>query len=159
MSDGLRADMEPAVAAARRYCALCEGAATMDADTLLGGVEEALITLLYEARRLPLVEPATEDLIPVLPPEVAERYTGFGLAARFSSWKSDGLWASDRPLSLVEADLAEVWHDLMPLIVAFDDPGVPVADVAWELRDGYDTHWGPHALAALPVIHRMQRRY
>ena len=157
MSQALRAGMEPAITAARRYCALLEESATTDADALREGVEDALLTVLYEVRRLPLVEPATDGLVADLAPEVAERYRGIHLTRLFPSWKSDGLWASDRPLSSVEDDLRDVWRDLMPLVVAFDDPAVPVADIAWELRHGYDSHWGPHALAALPVIHRMQR--
>ena len=158
MSDGFRADLEPAIAAARCVCALLEGVAQMDRWDFLDELEGALITALYEVRRLPSVEPATEDLIPDLPQEVAQRYTGIGLSEWFPWWDSDpGPWNSDRHLVLVEDDLASVWNDLMEVLVAFDDPAVPVADVAWELRFGYDTHWGPHAVAALPVIHRMCR--
>ena len=46
MSDELRTAMGPAIAAARRYCALLERVSEMDRFDFLEGVEEALIALL-----------------------------------------------------------------------------------------------------------------
>ncbi len=156
-----RSLLEPALAAARRVCALLEGASALDRDAFderLEALESALVTVVYEVHRLPLVEPASEDPLADLPPAVARRYTGLDLFRRFPSWDpASQPWAADRPLELLMDDLGDLWRDLKGVVVAADDPAVPIADVAWALRFGFDSHWGPHALAALPSIHYMNR--
>jgi hypothetical protein len=48
-------------------------------------------------------------------------------------------------------DLADIWRDLTRGLKQFDEGLVPAA--VWEWRNGFHSHWGRHAAAAIYSLH------
>jgi hypothetical protein len=103
---------------------------------------------------------APESLAPRVPHDVwLRRFDQLleALAGWFPRWPVDDVdGPSTRPLWAVADDLADVWRDLTEGVRGLDDGTAAAEDVIWEWRDGFETHWGQHALGALMAIHEMR---
>jgi hypothetical protein len=143
--------------AAERYCLLIETAESFDQETFAIEVEVALAGLILAALRLPDL-PATDV-------ELLERPTHAEWEARFAAvqrvlgawdyyWTTDANWdvAAEALLLPVADDLADIWRDLKPGLLALEQ-GATVDDVRWDWRFGFYSHWGRHATEALRAIH------
>ena len=129
-------------AEAERYCALIEQAPSMERERFADAVVAALESLVAVAGLMPEVPP-TEAELPDGPSHAEWRERLAALQATLGDWE-------DPVLSLAD-DLADVWRDLKEGLMALQS-GATEADVAWEWRFGFHTHWGPHAQSALRAL-------
>jgi len=62
--------------------------------------------------------------------------------------------ASEVAVGDLADDLADIYRDIMPGLRCWDtDRGVGLAEVVWEWRFSFLTHWGQHAVAGLWILH------
>jgi len=51
-------------------------------------------------------------------------------------------------------DLSDIWWDLKPGLYALDNGSEEqAADVFWDWKESFRTHWGRHAIDALRALH------
>jgi hypothetical protein len=50
-------------------------------------------------------------------------------------------------------DISEIYQDLQESLHLMDDGKIPEADLLWQLRFDFRSHWGRHLLGALTAIH------
>ena len=144
-------------AEAERYCGVIERAPSIERQEFASDLQVALTGLLDAAGRLPEVEPSSVDLPdgPTLD-EWRDRFAAVQEA--LGDWS--GYWTTHSPatedgeavLLPLADDLADIWRDMKRGLTALD-AGSAEADVMWEWRFGFWTHWGHHATEALRALH------
>lgn len=163
------------IARAREYCALIEGSAERPREALAHDLHRLLPVLYAAALELPEAPEAHFEDTDA--DERAERHREKALAAsekrallvRLSaqfgpSWdkyrdvtdaydiaatESDHGWLSD--------DLTDTFAELAQGLAAWD-AGYQ-GQAVWELRFGFERHWGQHVLGALAAIRTLAERY
>jgi len=139
---------------AERYCSLIERADSFCRDAFVA----TLAGLMAAASQLPEVSPTDEDLPDLLSQdEVRERFAA--VQRVLGEWESywttmatHGEEAEHLVMLPLGDDLADIWSDLKRGLLALE-AGAPPADVTWEWRSGFYTHWGRHATEALRALH------
>jgi hypothetical protein len=149
--------------AAQAYCALVEGVDELDPDAALDELLEKLATLYRAGRRLPAVEPDTEEPVSRRTADDELRQIHSRLAPVFGDKDFyrlvDPYPASRKDRaemgSCVAGDLSEIWQDVKDGLLGLE-AGVSEADVVWEWRFGLEHHWGVHAVDAMAARHKLR---
>ena len=146
---------------AGRYCALIERSSSLSTAELLVALEPLLALLYHAGATLPEIEPATdrsEESGVAGTPEV-ERTLGALCGERdYDREVFDPADPADRdPVGgTLSGDLAEIYQDLREaLALAQPSRGIQPADVLWDWRFGFTSHWGRHAASALRVVNSL----
>ncbi len=147
--------------AAERYCGLIRGFGEWELDALWPELEKALIELYARVLALPAVEPGTDDLVPVAVHEdersklFRDLHAHFGPHAFYSEVYDPIERSADDVLDVgIADDLVDIYRDLSGGLEAWDptDPA-RTADVVWDWRYAFESHWGQHLVDALRAIH------
>lgn len=143
---------------AASYCELVEGVSSFEPDEVLERLAVLLPSLMAAAVQLPRLEPDPDLDAPAISHEAwSERFDAINarLGAVGDYWTTMHVRAGSTPevvnLPLAD-DLADIWQDLrggLDLLAS----GGGTADVVWEWRFGFETHWGAHAAEALRAVH------
>jgi hypothetical protein len=144
---------------AATFCDLIEHVHEHTTEETIGRLLSLLPRLLQEATELPALEPLTDVEAPEIGHDLgSERFAAINavLGEKSAYWTTIGVQAAPEPPDVVywwvADDLADIWRDLsggLQLLAA----GGPVADVVWEWRCTFETHWGAHAIEALRALH------
>ena len=147
---------------AAAYCELIEGVEGHEADEVTRRLATLLPGLMGAAERLPRLEPVGE----VDAPEISHknwsaRYASINalLGSRGEYWTTMDVQAAEEPEVVnlpIADDLADIWRDLRGGL-DLEAIGGDIADVVWEWRFNYETHWGSHAVEALRAVHAVLR--
>jgi hypothetical protein len=143
---------------AERYCSLIESADSFECEAFAAELAEALARLLSAASGLAAVAPTDSEPAPSLAQEEwSKRFAA--IQQTLGEW--DAYWTTPAPygadaqdavmLPLAD-DLADIWRDLKPGLLALERGAAP-NNVTWEWRFGFYSHWGRHATEALRAIH------
>jgi hypothetical protein len=151
--------------AARRYCSFIETTTKTDTEFLeeLEGVLLDLYKTATTLRRPTLLhekdfedEMSTDDLDRIL----------LGIGARIGS--NSVYWEVFDPFDHEEHDpvcsdlvddLGDIYKDIKRALTIFDlDTAAAVEDAIWQLKFGFENHWGRHAIGALMAVHHLLRR-
>jgi len=144
---------------ATNYCHLVgtqlQGQSLPQGD-FLAQVRVSLANLYAAALCLPDVEPTTEAVIPGLPHVIwQEMYEGLqAILPRDAFWEVFDPCQDDQPEPIIHSlsdALADTYCDLRSGFNALDD-GMDPADVIWEWRFSFTSHWGHHVLDALRAL-------
>jgi len=153
---------------AHKYCTVVDSASSLDRADLLLQIYKILPELIGEAIRLPTTELNNDDETeetsrPTLPAGTRmnekERLRLYNLLKeKLGDW--DLYWQVFDPTKDTEAiygtladDMADIYRDLQEgLVLAATEQAQP-ADIIWEWRVGFYSHWGKHAMDALRTIH------
>jgi hypothetical protein len=143
---------------AERYCALIEQAESWERQAFAVALVVSLAELLAAASHLPDGEP-TDSVSADTPTQEqwSERYAAVqqtlgDWAHYWTTPAAHGDGASEAVLLSLADDLADIWRDLKHGLLALAC-GAPPADVTWEWRFGFSTHWSRHATEALRAVH------
>lgn len=106
---------------------------------------------------LPDVEVATSETSPSIDHAAwtgrfAALDRALGSSATYGTALPAGVGEADVALVPLADDLADIWRDLRSALDWLDS-GADPADVLWEWRFGFETHWGLHAVQALRALH------
>lgn len=153
---------------ARAYCALIESLPEMPhVDASVRRIAGALATLYSGALDLPVVRVESEDLLPQpatptrsaeFRAEVARVFAGYRTYNLvFDPYEEVGSGAA--VVGSLADDLVSVYEDIMPGLAACDADGVATDDALWSWRDGFESHWGYHAIHALSACHAIIAGY
>ena len=145
----LREIIEPPI---KRYLALFDGQET---PTSQSAIVQALDDLVQAYFALPEVEPASDGQ--TTPSSFDER--AFARKAAQSFENDDIIWFIDPqggpdqgPMcAFASEELAEIANDLARVLSEIDNAGD--VDAAWEVRFGYQTHWGEHLHRVRSYLH------
>jgi hypothetical protein len=149
--------------AVERYCTVVRAHADGSLGAFLRAAESALSALYSSAADLPEVSPATEQI-----PEQKENRDQYlrlqgSLAAKLGQYDAyrevfDPTDSEDRePVQyLLSLDLVEILEDIEYGRSLVDPKGsVSRADVLWQWRFDFTSHWGRHAATALKVVNSL----
>jgi hypothetical protein len=150
---------------AQAYCLALEEL-PVTGKNALSAIRNALLPLYTAALALPEASGAQFNDIPTQP-HLLEVQKARVLAQLKTALPVDIYWQvyhpfterSEEPVcgSLFD-DLLDVWLDLKPgLEVLSTSPESWSADVYWDWKFNFETHWGTHAIDALSVIHKWLR--
>jgi hypothetical protein len=167
--DDTRKAVSDFTAAASRYAALverCETAEGDDRDAVISELGVQLAELYSRAARIPGIELPEADTDVAGDPEMTtteffgalahlERVIvatfDWGYLEQFHEMKQE-----DVAWELAD-DLAEVYHDIrhdLAQLANGQRDGEPTwSNAIWEVRFGFWTHWGHHAVSAMKVMH------
>ena len=149
--------------AVERYSALVRAHGDVSLGAFLRAAESALSALYGSAADLPEVSPATDQLPEQKADRDQYRLLQGSLAAQLGQYDAyrevfDPTDPEDpEPVQyLLSLDLVEILEDVEEgrrLV----DPGVSIspADVLWEWRFDFTSHWGRHAVTALKVVNSL----
>ena len=154
--------VESFVVAARGYCELIQQHATISRRELVRQAHERILTLYTVALHLPDVAPSEDDS---MPPRMShdEWWTLF-MDLRDQLRDYDTYWvkhpetaAPENPgRSPLADDLADIYRDLKNGLAIWDShTRNRTADAVWTWREGFQGHWGGHALNAIHNIHEI----
>lgn len=150
-------------AVAQQFCSLVESASATDRTDLLVRIYRILPRLISEAIHLPSLSlddtSSRPSKVAVIP--WAALYDA--LKTKLADW--DGYLQVFDPTEDQEAvhgsladDVADIYRDLKEGLLLIDAGQGSPAEIIWDWRFGYYSHWGQHAIGALQVIHfRLQR--
>jgi len=104
---------------------------------------------------LPRIEPVTEEILDGIPHSDWQAvYKRIG-----NRLQRDYYWQIFEPLEVTPPqpvvgsfsdDLADIWRDLKPGLMAMEkNDDDRTADVVWEWRSSFETHWAKHAAGAI----------
>ena len=149
--------MNPVLRAAGNYCAFIETTAKSDTE-FLEEVEGLLLDLYAMATRLewPNVQHDSDVDDQVSPVEMNSimKRIGAGIGRNHLYWEVFDPFAHDDrdPVcgDLVD-DLGDIYLDTKRALMAHED-------AMWQLKFGFDYHWGRHAIGALMAIFHLLRR-
>jgi hypothetical protein len=149
--------------AAMEFCALLDRHQEFTAPKLLTAVEPLLARLYHAAALLPDPEPTSEhipdDAVSVDDVRSLQHSLGGLLRAHDEYWELfDPVDAADRsPVAgLLSNDLVEIYLDVWNSLGLLDPRReIPSADVLWEWRFSFSSHWGRHAASALRVVNSL----
>lgn len=145
-------------AAARRFqaaaVAFCDALAQPPLDARV--VLSLTVGVVAAALDLPDVEPESDAAAPDPPGLEAE---SAAVSESVATLGVDGYWEVFDPRELGEPvggsltdDLVDVYRDLRRGLALAD---VSLAEVVWEWKFSYETHWGNHATDAIRLLHRV----
>jgi hypothetical protein len=143
---------------AARYCSLIESADSFKREAFAAELAKALARLLSAASGLAAVAPTDSQPAVRLP---QEEWTGRFAAIQRTLGEWDAYWttlapygadAQDAVMLPLADDLADIWRDLKPGLLALERGAAPNS-VTWEWRFDFYSHWGRHATEALRAIH------
>lgn len=152
------ASVEAFIDAARSYCSLIEAADTFPRGQLVWRLGERLTQLYAAGSELPQTEPASVEGLDdrgdgdghfALSQRLREKLGGLdGYRRIFDPYDAnDGAFVGS-----LSDDLADIYRDVKEGLAALADDANQ-ADVVWEWRHSFGSHWGIHAGAALYAIH------
>jgi hypothetical protein len=150
-------------AAAVAYCQLIDRHRDLTAAEFVAAAEPLLAQLYYAGALLSEPEPTSEhipdDVVSVDDVRGIQRSLGLLLGRHDEYWELfDPVDGADRsPLGgLLSQDLVEIYLDVRNSLALLDPKRrVPDADVLWQWRFGFTSHWGRHASSALRVINSL----
>ncbi|MBZ5693856.1 MAG: DUF5063 domain-containing protein [Acidobacteriia bacterium] len=165
-------------AVAERYCAIVDAAAQMDKTQLLLQVYRILPELIGGAIRLPDTDPwrRNEPDDPNEPVDLGQESSRprIDVEMEYKTWQnlyellqeklgdSNLYWEVFDPVKETEAiqgsladDIAGIYRDLNDGLARGREDGAILAEVIWEWRTAFYTHWGHHAIDALRTIHSL----
>lgn len=145
---------------AESYCQVIDHVQENGAEDLIDRMLSLLPRLLHGAAELPAVEPLTDVEAPDTGHDAwSERFAAINDvlgAGTYAYWTTMAVQASPEPPGVVywwvADDLADIWRDLrggLQLLAV----GASMADVVWEWRFTFESHWGAHAIEALRALH------
>ena len=145
------------------YCEVLEASSETPAKALLA-IRDALITLYLASLDLPIVpNPTDEDL----PTDVSSEEFSEIKKKIDAYTRDDYFWICyhpfqsppEKPLCVSLSDsLADIWRDLKPGLLALaEDEQRFAANVFWEWKFSFDSHWGDHAADSIWAIHKLLR--
>lgn len=146
---------------AERYCSLVETYDGEDWDSFGLTMISLLAELIFKAHQLPDAEATDADL-----PRVAESQWKAVFDNLSKTLKHTYYWSVFSPTELEDNqpsygdladDLADIWRDLKPGLVALtncNDPEYWTNEAIWQWRFGLTAHWGNHAAEALSCLQR-----
>lgn len=146
---------------ASRYCKAIDSVERISRKELIGKMGAILPELYTAGWNLP-----KKIAFDRLPPSYnnADEWTNLfhALQRKLGSW--DVYWYVFDPISEKEAitqcladDLADIYYELHDYLRSVAS-GVPVEDVVFEVRVGFESHWGHHLTSALRVVHELRFR-
>ncbi len=145
------------VDAARRFCALIEGAPYRDRDDFavraartLADVHAAALLLDGGFHHGPSSPSISHE-------DWTDRFDALGetlgdWSTYWSVFDMEGPEAGEAAEHFLDDDLADVWRDLKAGLLGLD-AGIAPEVVAWEWRLGHRIHWGRHAVEAIRALH------
>jgi hypothetical protein len=148
---------------AEEYCALVEVAPRADREDLHAALLDVLPRIYAGALALPYAKPEIDDLLPDRPTDDERTATYAGLKDVLG-WLDYYRSVEPYPVESNEApdvgsladDLADIWRDVKQGLLALD-AGTVEADVIWQWRHDFTSHWGRHAVDALAALHKVPR--
>jgi hypothetical protein len=165
-------------AVAERYCAIVDGATRLGKTTFLLQIYRILPEVISEAIRLPDTDPWQRNELD--DPNEPDNLGQDSLKPRANTdigpkaWQdlygllkekledSNLYWQVFDPIKDSEAirasladDIADVYQDLTNGLRHKRENGAIPAEVVWEWRLLFYSHWGDHAIEALRTIHRL----
>jgi hypothetical protein len=148
------------------FCDLIESCDAVRRGPFVWRVGDALAELYAAATKLPPVEPTDADADVDVDESALISSTGYSdLFSRLSEHLGeldiyrvvfDPYDAEEPVTGSLADDLADIYRDIKSGFLALDR-GDDEADVIWEWRFSFGTHWGLHALRALYAIHSITR--
>ena len=139
---------------AERFCSLIEQASRADPLRFLARIQEILSELYATASALPDLTPESEQPadVQMTSAEWETRFTQLReLLGSYDQYEYESYERS------VADDLLDVYRDLGKGLGAMRSGASP-ADVIWEWRFGFQTHWAAHAEGALFAIRQILNR-
>jgi hypothetical protein len=158
-------ETKPFLRAARRYCSFIETTTKSDTE-FLEELEGVLLDLYKTATTLrsPTLlhekdfehEVSTDGLDSILH-RIGARIGGNSVYWEvFEPFDHDN---HDPVCGDLVDDLGDIYRDIKRALVIFDlDTAAAKDDAMWQLKFGFENHWGRHALGALMAIHHLLRR-
>jgi hypothetical protein len=167
-------------AIAERYCAIVDASTQMDKIGFLFKVYRILPELIGDAISLPDTDPWERNVPddPNEPDDMGQDLSKspVNLDMRHEAWQvlyeslkeklgdSNLYWEVFNPVTESEAiqasladDIAGVYQDLKNGLALRKEEGAVLAEVIWEWRLLFYSHWGEHATGALRTIHIILR--
>lgn len=163
-------------AIAEKYCGIVDRAAAFSRTQLLAALYRILPELLCEAIQLPDTDPndregaddPKKDLSPTLTNSTISQSDWsslyqllrqkFGDADLYQTIFNPTEGKESVTASLAD-DIADVYRDLRSGLSLASVGAASPADVIWEWRFGFYSHWGNHAINALRTIHHILGGY
>jgi hypothetical protein len=143
---------------AERYCALIEAAEAFEREAFVAALVPALAGLISAGAELRAVSPTNAELA-YRPSHVEwkERLEAVqGVLREWTYYRTTFTTLSDHDqaasMAFLDDDLADIWRDMKHGLQALADAAA-LADVTWEWRMSFYTHWGEHATQALRALH------
>jgi Domain of unknown function (DUF5063) len=128
----------------------------LSGEQFLKRIEICLTELHASALRLPVVVPERDDID--AQPFSAEAWATLQRELREKIGTTDHYWsvfdatAQDSPVDgSVAGDISEIYMDLKESLRETDQHALD-ADILWELRFSFTSHWGRHLTSALKAI-------
>ena len=143
--------------AAAKFIQTVDSAAATEADAFLTNMSHRLAELYCYALALPVVEPDTSgiDETQFSIEELAKLRDSLRdkLGALDAYWQVFDTTENEDPVQgTLAGDISEIYFDLKEDL-AREGNGVSEADVLFDLRLAFRSHWGKHLLHALLAIH------
>jgi Domain of unknown function (DUF5063) len=159
-----------------RYCSLVDSAAELSRTQLLVALYRILPDLLSEAIRLPDTDAhdregkdePNEDLAPKLKhPSVSDSdWSNLYQSLRQKLGDADlyqeifnPIEGKDSVTASLADDIADIYRDLRNGLSLATVEAASPADVIWEWRFGFYSHWGNHSMNALRTMHHILGGY
>jgi len=144
------------LATATRFTKLVDSRDELTCEQFLERVEICLAELHVSALRLPVVAPETDGVD--AQPFSADAWAALDGQLREKFGKSDHYWSifnateQDPPVDgSLAGDISEIYEDLKESLHGANQRGLD-ADLLWELRFSFTSHWGRHLTSALKAI-------
>jgi hypothetical protein len=148
--------------AATGYCRAIENLESISREALITELAEVLPELYTAAWQLPQTEIVSEELPPSIH-TVDEHMRLFNaLRRKLGDWDAyrcvfDPTRDQDAISCNLATDLADIYRDVRQYSESIA-AGAALADVVWEMRIGFESHWGRHLASALTVVHELRLR-
>ena len=161
---------------AERYCGLVDSASELTRTQLLVALYRFLPELLSEAIRLPDTDPhdrvSKDDPNENLAPKFSHpRLSDSDWSKLFQSLRQklgdadlyqeifNPIEGKDSVTASLADDIADIYRDMRNGLSLATVEAASPADVIWEWRFGFYSHWGDHAINALRTIHHILGGY
>ena len=161
---------------AERYCGLVDSASELTRTQLLVALYRFLPELLSEAIRLPDTDPhdraSNDDPNENLAPKFTHsRLSDSDWSKLFQSLRQklgdadlyqeifNPIEGKNSVTASLADDIADVYRDLRDGLSLANVEAASPADVIWEWRFGFYSHWGNHAMNALRTMHHILGGY
>lgn len=144
--------------AAERYCGLIEFGWRSLGDLLFAELARSLACLYAAATVLPIFEVESDDL-------PADQFSDAQWRDAFwpfaGALRRDDVYWDVEPYTegkpelvagLLQDDLGDIYRDIKEGLL-LEEAGFPDADVVWQWRFNFWSHWGFHAASALRALH------
>jgi Domain of unknown function (DUF5063) len=143
-------------AAAAKFIEIVDSAPHLETEVFLANVSHGMAELYSTALSLPAVEPDTDtDNSPVKTANWDELHRSLGekIGPLDTYWTVFDFTEKPEPVQgSLAADISEIYADLKQSL-RLEELGIPKADVLFDWRLDFRSHWGRHLLGALTAIH------